>query len=274
MTIQQQSPAGPDTAPRPGGAPAPLVSYLLIVVNCLVFLAGPDGVNPSYGASTAQRACAAQRYQQRWGAVPAELLSDRPLTAAQLARTAPAVADCPARATPGKIPVLSVLSSLFVHGGWLHLLGNMLFLYVFGPGLEERLGRFRFLGCYLALGALAAYGYALTTAGGAQALRPLVGASGAISAVLGGYLRLYPRARVTALVPMLLFLPLRLPAWLVLGLWFAVQWWSAGQAAPGVAYLAHVIGFAAGYLTVWAAAARGRLPARPDSAAAGGAAGR
>ncbi|MDH6110059.1 membrane associated rhomboid family serine protease [Kitasatospora sp. MAP12-15] len=234
-------------------APAPLVSYLLIALNCAVFLVGPSGVNPGYGDTTAGRACAAQRYQQRWGAIPAELLSDRPLTPAQLAATTPPLPACPLVATPGKSPALSVLTSLFVHGGWLHLLGNMLFLFVFGAGVEERLGRLRFLFFYLAAGALAAYGYALTGGGGAESLRPLVGASGAISGVLGGYLRLYPKARVTTLVPLLFFLPLRLPAWLVLGLWFAVQWWSARDALPGVAYLAHVIGFTAGFLAVWAA---------------------
>ncbi|WP_083975704.1 rhomboid family intramembrane serine protease [Kitasatospora mediocidica] len=232
--------------------PAPLVSYLLIALNCVVFLLGPSGLNPLYGATAPDRACAAQHYQQRWGAIPAELLSDRPLTAAQLAGTTPPLPGCPPTATPGKSPALSLLSSLFVHGGWLHLLGNMLFLFVFGPGVEERLGRLRFLLFYLAAGALAAYGYALT-GGGAESLRPLVGASGAIAGVLGGYLRLYPRARVTALVPLLFFLPLRFPAWLVLGLWFGVQWWSARDAVPGVAYLAHVIGFSAGFLAVWVA---------------------
>lgn len=248
---------------RPGDertVPVPLVTYLLIALNCVVFLVGPGGVNPRYGDSAAARACASQHYQQRWGAIPAELLSDRPLSAAQLAAAGPvpALAGCPPATTPGKNPPLSVLTSLFVHGGWLHLLGNMLFLFVFGTGVEERLGRLRFLLFYLAAGALAAYGYALTGGGGVEALRPLVGASGAIAGVLGGYLRLYPRARVTTLVPLLFFLPLRFPAWMVLGLWFAVQWWSARDAAPGVAYLAHVIGFSAGFLAVWAACRRAR----------------
>ncbi|WP_329563502.1 rhomboid family intramembrane serine protease [Kitasatospora sp. NBC_01266] len=236
--------------------PTPLVSYLLIALNCLVFLAGPSGINPAYGSSAPARACAAQHYQQRWGAIPAELLSNRPLTAAQLAGLTPPLPGCPLLATPHKVPALSALSSLFVHGGWLHLLGNMLFLYVFGAGVEERLGRLRFLLFYLAVGVLANYGYAALGGHGPESLRPLVGASGAISGVLGGYLRLYPRARVTTLVPALLFLPLRLPAWLVLGLWFAVQWWSLRQAGGGVAYLAHVIGFSAGFLALWVAARR------------------
>ncbi|MFE9421880.1 rhomboid family intramembrane serine protease [Kitasatospora sp. NPDC006697] len=247
--------------------PRPLVCYLLIAVNCLVFLAGPSGLNPAYGTGPAERVCAAQRYQQRWGAVPAELLSDRPLTAAQLDGAAPPLPDCPLRPTPGKRPWLSAGTALFMHGGWLHLLGNLLFLFVFGPAVEQRLGRTRFLLFYLAAGLLANYGYAFAAHGGPAALQPLVGASGAIAGVLGGYLRLYPRARVTALVPLLLFLPLRFPAWLVLGLWFAVQWWSApalrpgtAQSGPGIAYLAHVIGFAAGFLALWVGTRRAGYP--------------
>ncbi|MGF1430736.1 rhomboid family intramembrane serine protease [Kitasatospora sp. LaBMicrA B282] len=242
---------------RRDDAVTPLVTYLLIALNCLVFLAGPSGIAPHYGATPAARACAAQHYQQQWGAVPAELLGNRPLTQVQLAGLAPPVRGCPLLATPHKVPALSALTSLFVHGGWLHLLGNMLFLFVFGAGVEERLGRVRFLLFYLCAGVLAAYGYAAAGGGtGPDALRPLVGASGAIAGVLGGYLRLYPRARVTTLVPFLFFLPLRLPAWLVLGLWFALQWWSVRQAGSGVAYLAHVIGFSFGFLALWVAARR------------------
>jgi membrane associated rhomboid family serine protease len=155
----------------------------------------------------------------------------------------------------GKVPVLSVATSLFVHGGWIHLFGNMLFLIVFGNNVEDRMGRLRFLLFYLGIGYLATYGYALAEVHSPDATRTLVGASGAIAGVLGAHLRLYPRARVTSLVPLLLFLPLRFPAWLVLGFWFAVQWWlsrSPVGPGPGVAYLAHVIGFAAGFLCAWA----------------------
>jgi membrane associated rhomboid family serine protease len=241
--------AVPDTA---ASARIPVVTYGLIALSTLVLLAGP-GFNPRYGSGTA-RVCAAQRYEQRWGAVPAELLAERPLTAAQLRRLPPAAQDCVLSPTPDKIPALSVLTSLFVHAGWLHLLGNMLFLFVFGPGLENRLGRGRFLLCYLSIGYLATYGYALAEVhSSADSVRALVGASGAIAGVLGAYLRLFPRARVTTLVPMLLFLPLRFPAWLVLGLWFALQWWSVRAGGSGVAYPVHLIGFAAGWLFAWIA---------------------
>ncbi|MER5638617.1 rhomboid family intramembrane serine protease [Kitasatospora sp. NPDC002227] len=239
----------------PGGR-APVATLALIALCLLTVLVSPSsGFNPAYGTGPA-RACAEQRYEQRWGAVPAELTSGRPLDAEQLAALPKATPDCALAPTPGKLPVLSVLSSLFVHAGWLHLLGNVLFLFVFGPGLEERLGRLRFLLLYLTVGYLAAYGYALAETGRPDGLRAVVGASGAIAGVLGGYLRLYPRARVTALVPALLFLPLRLPAWLVLGLWFVLQWWSVRSGGPGVAYLVHVIGFATGYLAVRPAPAR------------------
>lgn len=232
----------------PPAAPVPAVSYALIALNVLVFLLGPAaGLNPLYGRGQ-DRVCAEQRYEQRWGAVPAELLAGRPLSAEQVAEAPDPVPGCPAAPTPGKHPAMSVLSGLFVHAGWLHLLGNLLFLQVFGPTVEARFGRARFALFYLAAGSLATYGFALAEAHSADYTRVLIGASGAIAGVLGAYLRLHPRARVTTLVPLLLFLPLRFPAWLVLGLWFALQWWSVHSAGPGVAYLVHVIGFSAGFL--------------------------
>ncbi|MQS11898.1 rhomboid family intramembrane serine protease [Streptomyces kaniharaensis] len=246
---------------RDGGpaVPAPAVTYALIAVNTLVFLLGPAaGLNPLYGSGQA-RVCAEQRYEQRFGAVPAELLAGRPLSAEQLAEDP--VPGCPAAATPGKHPALSVLSALFLHAGWLHLAGNLLFLYVFGPTVERRLGRARFTLFYLAVGSLATYGFALAEAHSPDSTRVLIGASGAISGVLGAYLRFHPRSRVTTLVPLLLFLPLRFPAWLVLGLWFVLQGWSVHAAGPGVAYLVHVIGFSAGFL--YACTVVGRPPRRP-----------
>ncbi|AUG76799.1 rhomboid family intramembrane serine protease [Kitasatospora sp. MMS16-BH015] len=246
---------------RGAGRAAPVVTLGLIAVCLLVLVVSPSsGLNPLYGTGQA-RVCAEERYEQRWGAVPAELTTGHPLTAEQLGTLAAALPGCELPATPAKVPALSVLTSLFVHAGWLHLLGNVLFLLVFGPAVEERLGRARFLLLYLTVGYLAAYGYAIAQAHSPDGLRAVVGASGAIAGVLGGYLRLFPRARVTALVPVLLFLPLRLPAWLVLGLWFVLQWWSVRTGGPGVAYLVHVIGFATGYLTARVATAR-RIPWR------------
>jgi membrane associated rhomboid family serine protease len=159
---------------------------------------------------------------------------------------------------------------MFLHAGWLHLLGNMLFLWVFGNNIEDRFGRLRFLLIYLAAGYAAAYGYAFASP---ESTQPLVGASGAISGILGAYIVLFPKARVWSLVPLLLFIPLRLPAWLVLGMWFVLQGlYSAGiGVAQGgeVAYLAHVLGFVVGILFAWRWRGRfqppqGRRPPPPD----------
>jgi membrane associated rhomboid family serine protease len=136
---------------------------------------------------------------------------------------------------------------MFLHAGWLHLLGNMLFLVVFGNNIEDRFRKIPYLLFYLFCGYVAAYGYAFAYR---TSVEPLIGASGAIAGVLGAYLVLYPRAKVWSLLPFLFFIPVRIPAWLVLGSWFVLQWvYSAGYAASGagsVAYLAHIFGFLAG----------------------------
>lgn len=222
----------------------PAATYVLIAINVLVFLVGPvSGLDPLYG--THHMACVQQDYYRVWGVVPRELLHNTPAAL-------PGSGGCASSGhAVGKIPALSVLTAMFVHGGWMHLLGNMLFLFVFGAMVEERMGRSAFLLFYLAVGYLATYGYALVEAGRPGATQTLVGASGAIAGVLGAYLRLFPRARVTSLIPMFLFLPLRFPAWLVLGLWFVLQWLSTGAASTQVAYPAHVIGFTAGFAWAW-----------------------
>ena len=202
------------------------VTYGLIAVCCLLFVIGPaSGLNPGYG--TGDALLAAQRaYFRRWGVVPADLFTGSP------------------RAT------LTPATALFVHGSWVHLLGNMLFLYVFGAMTEERLGHLEFALFYLGCGYLALLGYA---AANADSQQTLVGASGAISAILGAFLYLFPGARVTSLFPFLFFLPLRFPAWLTLPFWAALQWVAAGRASagPGVAYLAHVVGFGLGFAYAW-----------------------
>ncbi|MFF8605107.1 rhomboid family intramembrane serine protease [Streptomyces sp. NPDC015346] len=209
-----------------GARRGPTVTYGLIAVCCLVFVLGPvSGLHPGYG--TGDAALAAQsEYFHRWGVVPAELTTGDPRA------------------------LLTPLTALFVHGSWLHLLGNMLFLHVFGAMAEERMGAVGFALFYLGCGYLALLGYAAVHASSEQTL---VGASGAISGVLGAFLYLFPRSRVTSLYPFLFFLPLRFPAWIVLLFWFALQWLAARSAGPGpgVAYLAHVVGFAVGFLYAW-----------------------
>ncbi|KAB2972347.1 MULTISPECIES: rhomboid family intramembrane serine protease [unclassified Streptomyces] len=219
-----RSPARSGTAGRRPSAP---VTHTLIVLCAALFLAGPAaGLNPAFGSG--EELLAAQRsYFHRWGVVPAELFTGAPRAA------------------------LTPLTALFVHGSWVHLLGNMLFLYVFGAMTEERMGRAQFTLFCLGCGYLALLGYA---AANDDSTQPLVGASGAISAVLGAFLFLFPTARVTSLLPFLLFLPLRFPAWVVLPFWVAVQWVAASRAGagPGVAYLAHLVGFGLGFGYAWA----------------------
>ncbi|MGR8011028.1 rhomboid family intramembrane serine protease [Streptomyces hypolithicus] len=220
-------------------ARGPVVTYGVIGLCCLIFAIGPiSGLNPVYGTGDVLLAAQAA-YFERWGVIPDELLS-------------------------GSLDALTTpFTALFVHGTWLHLLGNLLFLFVFGAMAEERMGRIRFALFYLGCGYLALVVYALAHA---ESDQTLVGASGAISAVLGAFLFLFPRARVTSLFPFLFFLPLRFPAWIVLIFWFALQGIAARQAGsgPGVAYLAHLAGFVAGFLYAWGRfgrTARVRTPA-------------
>ena len=146
--------------------------------------------------------------------------------------------------------ILTLFTSIFMHGGWAHVLGNMLFLWIFGNNIEDRVGRRRFLLFYL-LGGLAAAGLQLLA--GPSSDVPNIGASGAIAAVLGGYLLLYPTAAVITYVPPFFFFPL--PAILFLAGWFVLQILAAssvrvGAAGGGVAYFAHIGGFAFGLLTI------------------------
>ena len=160
---------------------------------------------------------------------------------------------------------LALVTSMFLHGGWFHLLGNMLFLWVFGNNIEDRLGRIRFLPFYLLCGIVAGLGQALADTSSDV---PLVGASGAIAGVLGGYILLYPRARVLTLI-LLVFIPifLRLPAMVVLGIWFLEQIAfgyfdvNSGGETGGVAYFAHIGGFLFGLLAIRAFAGRPPPPA-------------
>ena len=228
------------------------VTYALIALNFVVFLIGPSAALT--GSPSPAKACAQQRYFVEHGAIPYELIHDRQLTVAQEPRIAvdtnAGTAVCTFGQLPHKVPFVSVLTAMFIHAGWLHLLGNMLFLYVFGNNVEDRLGRFHYLLFYLVGGYIATYAFALLNP---AAVTPLVGASGAIAAVLGAYLYLFPRAKVTSLVPFLFFLPLRFPAWAVLGSWFVLQLPSIQHLLgvptdDTVAYIAHVSGFIAGFL--------------------------
>jgi membrane associated rhomboid family serine protease len=235
----------------------PVVTYGLIAINLAVFLLEPVHhvqLGP-HGLST-PTLCEQYRFFDHYAAIPHELMTGH--IQGHQSVNAAGQAMCSDDYAHKNAP-LSVLYSMFLHASWLHVLGNMLFLYVFGNNVEDRMGRVRYVLFYLAAGYVSAYGFALIFP---NSQTVLIGASGAIAGILGAYLVLWPRARVWSLVPFLLFIPLRLPAWLVLGSWFVLQWWYAatGQSAQGagVAYVAHVVGFLFGM--VIAMPFRGRGP--------------
>ena len=153
---------------------------------------------------------------------------------------------------PARLDGMSVFTSMFLHAGWLHFLGNMLFLWIFGDNVEDRVGHVRFVVFYLLCGvaAVAAHVYMNPTS-----RIPTVGASGAIAGVMGGYFVLYPNSRVLALVPLFIIWEIiEVPAVLFLGLWFLMQFFYGvgsmavrpGAEAGGVAFWAHIAGFLAG----------------------------
>ncbi|WP_181807719.1 rhomboid family intramembrane serine protease [Streptomyces shenzhenensis] len=233
----------------------PYVTYALIAANVLVFLFTPGIAGSVAGGSDLAQLCHLQAFMDHYAAVPRELIHH------QMPRVVPTGQVGIGRDGPGcvlgapgyhKSPPLSVFTAMFLHGSWLHLLGNMLFLLIFGNNVEDRMGHIRYFLFYVVCGYAAGYGFALLNASSGD---PLIGASGAIAGVLGAYLVLYPKARVWVLVPFLVFLPLRLPAWLVLGFWFVLQAvYSSGEGvsdAGTVAYAAHIVGFLVGMVLAW-----------------------
>lgn len=151
---------------------------------------------------------------------------------------------------PGR-QVSHLVTSMFLHGGWMHLLGNMWFLWIFGNNVEDSMGRLRFVMFYLITGLAAALGQVITNPDSGI---PMVGASGAISGVMGAYLILYPRVKVYAIVPIVIFITsIAVPAWVMLGYWFLIQTvsglFSQGEAG-GTAFWAHVGGFVAGVVLI------------------------
>lgn len=143
----------------------------------------------------------------------------------------------------------TILTSMFLHGGWMHLLGNMLFLWIYGDNMEDEMGHVPFLAFYLLAGVAAALVHVMSAPGSAV---PTVGASGAIAGVMGGYLLMFPKARVDILLFLVVFVRIfPIPAWIVLLLWFAMQFIGGVGANPdegGVAYWAHAGGFVAGII--------------------------
>jgi membrane associated rhomboid family serine protease len=176
--------------------------------------------------------------------------------------------SCPPGTAVGEDWPITAVTSMFMHGSWLHLIGNMLFLWIFGNNVEDAMGKVRYLLFYFAAGFTATALQTivtLSTSSGVDAAIPNLGASGAVSGVLGAYLLLLPTARVLTIV---VFFLIEVPAFLFLGFWFLFQLWSGGlsltqpEAGGGVAFFAHVGGFVFGMATVHLFAGGGR-PLRP-----------
>src|SRR5512146_2825003 len=189
----------------------PIVTYGLIALNVLIFLVELGG---------------GDAFITHWSFVPGRFA-----------------------ANPGT-ETLTIFSSMFMHAGWIHLLGNMLYLYIFGDNVEDRLGHLRYLLFYLLCGLAASLCHAFFNP---ASRLPSLGASGAISGVLAAYLFLYPRARILTLVPIFLFFTTEVPAFLFIVFWFVMQFFSGTASLSvstpttgGTAYFAHVGGFVAG----------------------------
>ncbi|HVE90948.1 MAG TPA: rhomboid family intramembrane serine protease [Actinomycetota bacterium] len=203
----------------------PLVTWGLIAVNIWAFL--------KFGVS--------EETVHQFGAIPCDVASRCDFLSTQLEQR-----------FPQRTSLTSIVTSMFMHGSLLHLGGNMLYLWVFGNNVEDRLGHVRYLVFYLVTGVAAAASHILVDS---ASVIPIVGASGAVAGVLGGYLVMFPRARVTSLVPIFLFWPVQVSAKFLLVMWFVLQVFSGvaglgAQQGGGVAFFAHVGGFVAGYLIV------------------------
>lgn len=220
----------------------PVLTIVLIVANLAIFAF----VQPHGSESSA-------RFDYQHAAIPCEVVRGEPLSSAQIASQSctpgPFAAARFSRAPlfAQKNVYLSVLFSMFLHGSWLHVLGNMLFLWVFGNNVEDRFGHVGYAVFYLFAGFVAAAAHIAVNSGSTA---PFLGASGAIAGVMGAYLVLWPRARVLTSVPILLFFVFYLPAWLVLGVWFGFQFLTDPNS--GVAWVAHVGGFVCGMAVAFA----------------------
>lgn len=206
-----------DTNPR---YTVPVVNYTLITINVLVFL-----FQISLGRNF-------ESFVYMFGLIPARLTEK--IQYFDL----------------GFTTFLPIFSSMFMHGGWMHLLGNMLFLYIFGDNVEDRIGHLKYLIFYLLSGVGAAMSQYIINP---VSQIPMVGASGAIAGVLGAYIFMFPRAKILTLVPIFYFIQfVELPAYLFLGIWFLMQFLSGllmlgiGSDAGGVAWWAHIGGFVSG----------------------------
>lgn len=241
-------PVGDDNRDR---RTTPYINYLFILINILVFIF-LQGMGNDW------------RFTYAYATVPAEILTGDDVISRSKVLTDIVTGE--RVQVPGlqRTPINvygTLLSSMFMHGGWAHLLGNMLFLLIFGDNIEDAMGHRRYLYFYLLCGVLAALCHVFFTAFTAQSVyMPSLGASGAISGVMGGYMLLFPTRRVHMWI---FFLIISVPAIIAVGLWFVFQVISSlgmlgGDDASGIAYAAHIGGFVAGLLLVKAFAPKRR----------------
>ena len=224
----------------------PIVTVALIVINVVVFFAFQGAQITGDGAQIDERVTI------EYAAIPYEITHPGDQCDAVDSQIVCGDENAVERETGNSLPptILTVFTAMFMHGGLLHLGGNMLFLWIFGNNIEDSMNRAVFVAFYLLGGVVAMLAQ---TALEPDAAVPTLGASGAIAAVLGGYAILYPRARVLTLVIIIFFVTiLRLPALVVLGVWFLLQFVDLGasQGGGGVAYLAHIGGFVFGLAAV------------------------
>ena len=223
-------PISDDDTQLQGYAP---VTIALIVLNAIVFI-------------FLQQTGANEAFTYGWSVIPYEIVNGVDLTAPESISIAGESVSIPQ--APGPAPIyLTILSAMFMHGGWMHLLGNLLYLWIFGDNVEHRFGKGPFLLFYLASGVVATFAQIVLDTNG---VIPNLGASGAIAGVLGAYLVLFPRNRVRAIF---LWFVVSVPAMLAIGVWIVMQFvggWGSiigqAEAAGGVAYAAHIGGFVAG----------------------------
>ena len=203
----------------------PVITIGLILINSIIFFLQLSLGHKGFELSLA-----------KFGAVPYEIT--------HFQETLPVL---------GFPPVLSLFSSMFMHGGFFHLFGNMLYFWIFGDNVEDRLGHLKFLAFYIISGLIASFSYIITAP---NSTIPMVGASGAISGILGAYLLKFPKARILTLIFFGFFVRIvRIPAFFVLGFWFLLQLLNGlpslgAEATGGVAWFAHIGGFIGGMLLV------------------------
>ena len=243
----------------------PVVTMALILINVVIFVFSIAQPSRTLGRADGDGRVTVSGFDAitlEYGFKPCELQSEcpHPGRGEALPLGATDADDAVEVRIPHVSALFTLLSAMFMHGGWLHLIGNMLFLWIFGNNVEDAMHRGLYLAYYLLCGLAASLTqFAIDTASDV----PNIGASGAIAGVLGGYLLLYPRARVLTVVPLLVFFyVVEIPAVLVLATWFGLQLLdgSAALAAPGesfgVAYFAHIGGFVAGFALVRLVATR------------------